>query len=59
MKDETKQQIQFWLSALKQTMKNEGVIFALAIDEHDFDKSRLFLWISRVLWMTTNETDFR
>lgn len=41
MTDDTKQLIQLQLSMLKQTMKNEGVIFALAVDKQDFDKSSL------------------
>lgn len=39
MKDDVKQLIQFQLSMLKQTMKENGVVFALAVIENDIDGS--------------------
>lgn len=42
MTDETKQLLQIQLSILKQTMKDNGVIFAFAIDKTDMDKSSLY-----------------
>ena len=41
MTDETKQLLQIQLSMLKQTMKDNGVMFAFAIDKKDIDKSSL------------------
>lgn len=53
MTDDTKELIQFQLSMLRQTMKNEGVIFALAVDKQDFDKSRLFFMDNQQLYDAT------
>lgn len=41
MTDETKQLLQIQLSILKQTMKDNGVILALAVDHSDVDKSKI------------------
>lgn len=41
MTEDTKQMIQLHLSALKQTMRKDGVIFGIMVDKKDFDKSRL------------------
>lgn len=41
MTDKTKQLLQIQLSILKQTMKDNGVILGLAVDEKDVDKSKI------------------
>ena len=41
MTDETKKLLQIQLSMLKQTMKDNGVILALAVDHSDVDKSKI------------------
>ena len=41
MTDETKQLLKIQLSMLKQTMKDNGVMFAFAIDKTDIDNSKL------------------
>ena len=41
MTEETKQLIGLQLSVLKQTMKEDGVIFGFAVDKSDVNKSRL------------------
>lgn len=41
MTDETKQLIGLQLSVLKQTMKEDGVIFGFAVDKSDVNKSML------------------
>ena len=41
MTDETKELLQIQLSMLKQTMKEDGVIFGFAIDKSDVNNSRL------------------
>ena len=41
MTDEVKQLLQIQLSMLKQTMKDNGVILALAVDRSDVDKSKI------------------
>ena len=41
MTDETKQLIGLQLSVLKQTMKEDGVIFGFAVDKSDVNKSSL------------------
>lgn len=41
MTDETKQLLQIQLSMLKQAMKDNGVILALAVDHSDVDKSKI------------------
>lgn len=42
MTDETKELLQIQLSMLKQTMKDNGAILALAIDETDANNSGLY-----------------
>ena len=41
MTDETKQLLHIQLSMLKQTMKDNGVILALAVDRSDVNKSKI------------------
>ena len=41
MTDETKELLQIQLSMLKQTMKEDGVIFGFAVDKSDVNKSSL------------------
>ena len=41
MTDETKQLLHIQLSMLKQTMKDNGVILALAFDRSDVNKSKI------------------
>lgn len=41
MTDETKQLLEIQLSMMKQTMKDNGVILALAVDHSDMDKSKI------------------
>ena len=42
MTDETKELLKFQLSMLKQTMKDNGIMFAFAIDKADVDNSSLY-----------------
>lgn len=41
MSDDTKQLLQFQLSVLKETMKENGVIFGFLIDKSDVNNSKL------------------
>lgn len=41
MTDETKNQLRIQLSMLKQTMKDNGVILALAVDHSDVNSSKI------------------
>jgi hypothetical protein len=41
MTEDTKQMIQLHLSMLKQIMKEDGVIFGIAVYKKDFDKTML------------------
>lgn len=41
MTDDTKQYIQLHLSMLKEAMKQEGLIFGIAVDKNDVNNSRL------------------
>lgn len=41
MTDETNQIIRLQLAVLRQTMKEDGVIFGFAVDKSDVNKSRL------------------
>lgn len=65
MTDETKQLLQIQLSILKQTMKDNGVILGLAVDEKDVDKSKicfvdkdLYLSELRTSGISVSLTDF-
>lgn len=42
MTEETRQLIQLQLEALKKTMKENGMIFAFAVNKKDINGSRLF-----------------
>ena len=41
MTDETKEMIKAHLIMLKQVMKEDGLILAIAVDESDYDKSKI------------------
>lgn len=41
MTEDTKQYIQWYLSILKQAMKNENMIFGIMVDKEDANNSRL------------------
>lgn len=56
MTDETKQLLQIQLSMLKQTMKDNGVIFAFAIDKTDIDKSSL-CFMDKEQYLANGEND--
>ena len=54
MTDDTKQLLQAQLGFLKQTMKENGVIFGLLVDSSDLDNSKLCL-IDKKEYMTTKK----
>lgn len=41
MSEETKEYIKFHMEILKESMKKEGLLFAIAVDKKDFDNSSI------------------
>lgn len=41
MSEETKEYIRFHMEILKESMKREGLLFAIAVDKKDFDNSSI------------------
>lgn len=56
MTEETKQLIQLQLSVLKQTMKENGVMFAFAVDKEDVDGSHL-MFLDRKEYFANGKKD--
>lgn len=56
MKDDTKKLIQFQLSMLKQTMKENGVVFAFEVDKKDINGSNL-LFLDKKQYFASGKKD--
>ena len=41
MSEETKEYIRFHMEILKESMKRDGLLFAIAVDKKDFDNSSI------------------
>jgi hypothetical protein len=56
MTDETKQTLKLYLSLMKVQMKNDGLIFGIAVDKEDFNNSKL-CFIEKERYLKNDERD--
>lgn len=56
MSEETKEYMRFLMEMLKESMKKEGLLFAIAVDKKDFDNSSICI-VDKETYVTERKVD--